>query len=94
MPQYGRPFMKGRLFVEFNVELPESGALSPDQCRAIEKVLPQLPRGRLSDMEMDQCEETIMHDVNIEEEMKRRKRQEAYHEDEEDAGPRVQCAQQ
>ncbi|OEL26648.1 Chaperone protein dnaJ 2 [Dichanthelium oligosanthes] len=97
MPQHGRPFVKGRLFVEFNVEFPESGALSPDQCRVLEKVLPQLPRGRLSDMEVDQCEETIMHDVNIEEEMRRRKyqrQQEAYDEDEKDAGPRVKCAQQ
>jgi DnaJ family protein A protein 2 len=41
MPQHGRSFMKGRLFVEFNVEFPESGALSPDQCRALEKVLPE-----------------------------------------------------
>ena len=97
VPQHGRSFMKGRLFVEFNVEFPESGALSPDQCRALEKVLPQRPRAQLSDMEVDQCEETIMHDVNIEEEMRRRKhqrRQEAYNEDKEDAGPRVQCAQQ
>ncbi|XP_066343622.1 chaperone protein dnaJ A6-like isoform X2 [Miscanthus floridulus] len=97
VPQHGRSFMKGRLFVEFNIEFPESGALSPDQCRALEKVLPQRPRAQLSDMEVDQCEETIMHDVNIEEEMRRRKhqrRQEAYNEDEEDAGPRVQCAQQ
>jgi DnaJ family protein A protein 2 len=47
-------------------------------------------------MELDQCEETTLHDVNIEEEMRRRqqqKRQEAYDEDEE-SGPRVQCAQQ
>ena len=97
VPQHGRSFMKGRLFVEFNVEFPESGALSPDQCRALEKVLPQRPRAQLSDMEVDQCEETIMHDVNIEEEMRRRqhqRRQEAYNEDKEDAGPRVQCAQQ
>jgi DnaJ family protein A protein 2 len=51
-------------------------------------------------MELDQCEETTMHDVNIEEEMRRRqqhRRQEAYDEDDDEdagAGPRVQCAQQ
>jgi DnaJ family protein A protein 2 len=50
-------------------------------------------------MELDECEETTMHDVNIEEEMRRRqnqRRQEAYDEEEEDEGaPRgVQCAQQ
>lgn len=97
MPQHGRPFMKGRLFVEFNVEFPEAGALSPAQCRSLEKILPPKPGSQLSDMELDQCEETTLHDVNIEEEMRRRqqqKRQEAYDEDEEEAGPRVQCAQQ
>jgi DnaJ homolog subfamily A member 2 len=97
MPQHGRPFMKGRLFVEFNVEFPEAGAFSPDQCRALEKILPRKAGGQLTDMEVDQCEETIMHDVNIEEEMRRRqyqRQQEAYDEDEEDAAPRVQCAQQ
>jgi len=97
MPQQGRPFMKGRLFVEFNVEFPESGALSPAQCRSLEKILPPKPGSQLSDMELDQCEETTLHDVNIEEEMRRRqhqKRQEAYDEDEEESGPRVQCAQQ
>ena len=98
MPQHGRPFMKGRLFVEFNVEFPEPGALSPAQCRSLEKILPPKRGSPLSKMELDQCEETTLHDVNIEEEMRRRqqqKRQEAYDEDEEDeAGPRVQCAQQ
>ena len=97
MPQHGRPFMKGRLFVEFNVKFPETGTLSPDQCRALEKVLLQRGGSQLSDMELDQCEETTLHDVNIEEEMRRRqqqKRQEAYDEDKEDGEPRVQCAQQ
>uniref|UniRef100_A0A0E0GAM3 J domain-containing protein n=2 Tax=Oryza TaxID=4527 RepID=A0A0E0GAM3_ORYNI len=100
MPQHGRPFMKGRLFVEFNVEFPEPGALTPGQCRSLEKILPPRPRNQLSDMELDQCEETTMHDVNIEEEMRRRqqhRRQEAYDEDDDEdagAGPRVQCAQQ
>lgn len=91
--------MKGRLFVEFNVEFPEPGVLSPAQCRSLEKILPPKPgSSQLSDMELDQCEETTLHDVNIEEEMRRRqqqRRQEAYDEDaEEEAGPRVQCAQQ
>lgn len=52
-------------------------------------------------MELDNCEETIMHDVNIEEEKRRkqqqRQQQEAYDEDDDDEEspmPRVQCAQQ
>ncbi|KAL6911925.1 hypothetical protein ACP4OV_000730 [Aristida adscensionis] len=98
MPQHGRPFMKGRLFVEFDVEFPVPGTLTPDQCRSIEKILPPKSGSQRPDMDLDQCEETTLHDVNMEEEMRRRqqqRRQEAYDEDEEDdAGPRVQCAQQ
>ncbi|GJN21745.1 hypothetical protein PR202_gb09257 [Eleusine coracana subsp. coracana] len=98
MPQHGRPFMKGRLFVEFNVEFPEHGSLTPAQCRSLEKILPQKPGSKLSDAELDQCEETTLHDVNMEEEMRRKqqqRQQEAYDEDEEEEGqPRVQCAQQ
>ena len=98
MPQHGRPFMKGRLFVEFSVEFPEAGVLNPAQCRSLEKILPPRP-SQSSDMELDECEETTMHDVNIEEEMRRKqnqRRQEAYDdEDEDDGAPRgVQCAQQ
>lgn len=98
MPQHGRPFMKGRLFVEFNVEFPEPGSLTPAQCRSLEKILPPKPGSKLSDAELDKCEETTLHDVNMEEEMRRKqqqRRQEAYDEDEEEEGaPRVQCAQQ
>ncbi len=47
-------------------------------------------------MELDDCEETTLLDVNIEDEMRRKQQQqqEAYEEDEETSGPRVQCAQQ
>ncbi|KAB2600726.1 dnaJ protein-like protein [Pyrus ussuriensis x Pyrus communis] len=50
-------------------------------------------------MEVDECEETTLHDVNMEEEMRKKQQQaleEAY--DEDDGMPggaqRVQCAQQ
>ncbi|XP_010933632.1 chaperone protein dnaJ A6 [Elaeis guineensis] len=96
MPHHGRPFMRGRLYIQFNVEFPDSGVLSPDQCRMLETFLPPRPSNRLSDMELDECEETTLYDVNIEEEMRRKQQQqqqEAYDEDD-DAIPRVQCAQQ
>lgn len=50
----------------------------------------------MTDMELDECEETTLHDVNIEDEMRRKQQQqqEAYDEDEESSGPRIQCAQQ
>ncbi|KAJ7568975.1 hypothetical protein O6H91_01G055400 [Diphasiastrum complanatum] len=96
MPQYQRPFMKGRLYLHFSVEFPESGAISSDQCKALEAVLPMRFLKPLTDMELDECEETTLHDVNIDDEMRRRQqqKQEAYEEEEESSGPRVQCAQQ
>lgn len=94
---YRKSFMKGKLYIHFNVEFPES--LSPDQVQALAKVLPPKPQSQLTDMELDECEETTLHDVNIEDEMRRKQaqRQEAYDEDDEMHGggaQRVQCAQQ
>jgi DnaJ family protein A protein 2 len=77
-----------------------SDSLAPEQCKALEAVLPPKPTSKLTDMEIDECEETTMHDVNnIEEEMRRKQAQaaqEAYEEDDEMPGgaQRVQCAQQ
>ena len=96
MPIYQRPFMRGKLYIQFNVEFPDT--LSPEQCKALEAVLPARATTQLTDMELDECEETTLHDVNIEEEMRRKQAQaqEAYEEDEEMPGgaQRVQCAQQ
>lgn len=96
MPMYQKPFMKGKLYIHFTVEFPDS--LSLDQVKALEAVLPPKPSTQLTDMELDECEETTLHDVNIEEETRRRQQaqQEAYDEDEDMPGgaQRVQCAQQ
>ncbi|CAN1171138.1 DnaJ protein homolog 2 [Linum perenne] len=97
MPMYQKPFLKGKLYLHFTVDFPDS--LSPDQVKALEAILPAKSSSRLTDMEIDECEETTMHDVNIEEEMRRKQhqaRQEAYDEDDEMPGgaQRVQCAQQ
>jgi len=97
MPNYQRPFMRGKLYIHFTVEFPDS--LSPEQCKALESVLPPRTASQLTDMELDECEETTMHDVNIEEVMRRKQaqaQQEAYDEDEDAHGgaQRVQCAQQ
>ncbi|XP_010544327.1 PREDICTED: dnaJ protein homolog [Tarenaya hassleriana] len=101
MPVHQRPFMKGKLYIHFMVEFPDS--LSSDQVKALEAILPP-PRtsSQFTDMELDECEETTLHDVNIEEEMRRKHQQpqrgEAYEEDGDDSGhggaQRVQCAQQ
>ncbi|KAL8195996.1 hypothetical protein R6Q57_024996 [Mikania cordata] len=98
MPQWQRPFMKGKLVIHFNVVFPETGVLSPEKCKIIKTVLPLSTSS--SDMASDDPEETILHDVNMEEEMRSKefqRRQEAYDDDEEDeddddAGmPRVGC---
>lgn len=95
MPMYQRPFMKGKLYIHFTVDFPDS--LTVEQCKALEAVLPPRTSVQLTDMELDECEETTLHDVNIEEEMRRKTNaQEAYEEDEDMHGgaQRVQCAQQ
>ncbi|OAY37411.1 dnaJ protein homolog [Manihot esculenta] len=98
MPMYQRPFMKGKLYIHFIVEFPDS--LTPDQVKALEAILPPRPFSQLMDIDLDECEETTLHDVNMEEEMRRKQQgqaqREAYDEDEEMHGgaQRVQCAQQ
>lgn len=88
--------MRGKMYIHFTVDFPET--LSPDQVKALAGILPARPQSQLTDMEMDECEETTMHDVNIEEEMRRKQaaQQEAYDEDDDMPGgaQRVQCAQQ
>jgi DnaJ family protein A protein 2 len=99
MPIYQSGFMKGMLYVHFTVEFPDS--INPEVCTGLESVLPHgsSSTSQLTDKELDECEETTLHDVN-EDEMRRKKAkqsQEAYEEDEEDmpgGAQRVQCAQQ
>ncbi|KAK6926437.1 Chaperone DnaJ, C-terminal [Dillenia turbinata] len=62
MPQHQWPFIKGRLYIHFDVVLPDSGTFHPDQCRALETILPPRPSIHLSAMVADECEETTMHD--------------------------------
>ena len=66
MPMYQRPFMKGKLYVQFSIEVPKSGSLSLDQCKALEAILAPRPSNGMTDMELDECEETILQDVNME----------------------------
>ncbi|KAK7277105.1 hypothetical protein RIF29_18255 [Crotalaria pallida] len=104
MPHHNRPFMKGSLYIKFNVDFPESGFLSPEKCKSLETILPRKTSKHLTAMELDDCEETTLRDVNIKEEEMRRKRQQRYREsyendnddDDDDypSGRRVQCAQQ
>ncbi|XP_074294980.1 dnaJ protein homolog ANJ1-like [Silene latifolia] len=97
MPIFQRHSMKGKLYIHFTVEFPES--LSVDQVKALEGILPPKSSMKLTDMELDECEETTLHIVNMEEEMKRKQahaQQQAYDEDDDEpqGAQRVQCAQQ
>nr|AGY48884.1 MIP1.2 [Nicotiana benthamiana] len=99
MPMYQRPFMRGKLYIHFTVDFPDTFA--PEMCKNLEAVLPPRPKTQASNMELDECEETTLHDVNMEEEMRRKRQQqaqEAYEEDDEDdmhgGAQRVECAQQ
>ncbi|PWA44387.1 chaperone DnaJ [Artemisia annua] len=100
MPQHGRPFMKGKLVIHFNVAFPETNVLTPEKCKILETILPGGASTSSSEMATDDCEETILRDVNMEEELRRKERQrqqEAYDDDEDDEEPGVQrvgCNQQ
>jgi len=97
MPTYGQPFNKGKLFVHFNVVFPAPGDLSDEDIASLEKILPPRP---VVDVDTDSHEECSMHDVNMEQEMKRNRggagRSACDEDDEEDemGGQKVQCAQQ
>ncbi|PKA66051.1 DnaJ protein like [Apostasia shenzhenica] len=101
MPIYQRPFMRGKLYIHFTVDFPDS--LTPDQCKSLESVLPPRTRLQLTEIELEDYEETTLRDVSIDDGMTRKRQsqaQEAYEEEEDDDedrrdGPhRVQCAQQ
>ncbi|CAM6051597.1 unnamed protein product [Sphagnum compactum] len=97
MPHYQRPFMKGKLYIHFSVDFPESGSLHTEQLEAVEHIFPRRTVDEMTEMELDECEETTLVDVNIDDEMRRKeqqRQQEAYEEDEDNGGPRAQCAQQ
>jgi DnaJ homolog subfamily A member 2 len=55
----GMSIMKGKLYIHFTVEFPDSLVL--EQCKALESVLPPKLSSNLIDMEIDECEETTMH---------------------------------
>ncbi|KAJ7300223.1 hypothetical protein O6H91_Y032900 [Diphasiastrum complanatum] len=66
MPHPERSFMKGKLYIRFSIEFPETGSLSEDQIKGLQGALPARPAIQLSDIELEDCQETTLHDVNIE----------------------------
>ncbi|MCO5556727.1 hypothetical protein L7F22_010279 [Adiantum nelumboides] len=51
---------------------PEFGSLSTDQCKALEAILPLKPSSEMTNMELGECDKTILQNVNLEKEMKRK----------------------
>ncbi|MCO5601796.1 hypothetical protein L7F22_055921 [Adiantum nelumboides] len=68
MPMYQRPFIKGKLYIHFCVGF----SLSTDQCKALEAILPLKPLSEMTNMELGECDKTILQNVNLEKEMKRK----------------------
>jgi len=95
MPQHGRPFDKGRLFVHFSVKFPQPGDLGDDDIVALEKVLPPRPQ---VEIDMEAAEPCTLSEVDMEQEARRQQseRRQAQMDDDDDGpgGQRVQCAQQ
>uniref|UniRef100_A0A7R9YYF8 Uncharacterized protein n=1 Tax=Chlamydomonas euryale TaxID=1486919 RepID=A0A7R9YYF8_9CHLO len=104
MPVHGRPFVKGNLYVRFDVEFPEF--MDTAQVAALRKVLPATPPTPepTADMDLDDTHEVppMQHVDDIQTELKSRAHlargggSEAYEEDDDDdmpRGQRVQCAQ-
>ncbi|XP_048187004.1 dnaJ homolog subfamily A member 1-like [Perognathus longimembris pacificus] len=87
MPIYRRPYEKGRLIIEFKVNFPENGFLSPDKLSLLEKLLPERKEVEETD-EMDQVE---LVDFDPNQERRRHYNGEAYEDDEQHPRGGVQC---
>mmetsp|Transcript_35729 Transcript_35729/g.91207 ORF Transcript_35729/g.91207 Transcript_35729/m.91207 type:complete len:433 (+) Transcript_35729:129-1427(+) len=98
MPHHSQPFLKGNLYVRFDVKFPDQ--LDASMCEQLAAVLPAV--GGPSASELEDAEEHTAKVVDIEEELKGRARERqagaAYNSDSDDeggpGGQRVQCAQQ
>ncbi|XP_044772424.1 dnaJ homolog subfamily A member 1-like [Neomonachus schauinslandi] len=87
MPIYRRPYEKSRLIIEFKVNFPENGFLSPDKLSLLEKLLPERKEVEETD-EMDQVE---LMDFDPNQERRRHYNGEAYEDDEHHRRGGVQC---
>merc|ERR1712137_1089130 len=83
MPQHRNPFIKGNLFIKFNVIWPKPGSISKEQIKALQSVLP--PKKALDNIPMDVEEVTLepYDEARHEGNNHSRHNGEAYEEDEE-----------
>jgi DnaJ family protein A protein 2 len=93
MPMWKHPFDKGLLIIKFTIKFPE--AISPDAAKVLQRVLPN-PEP-LPQLEMGEYEEVMLQDYGTAERASGNHgnaRREAYDEDEEHGGSRLDCTQQ
>ncbi|XDC53010.1 hypothetical protein R6Z07M_004192 [Ovis aries] len=87
MQREERPYEKGHLIIEFKVNFPENGFLSPDKLSLLEKLLPERKEVEETD-EMDQVE---LVDFDPNQEKWHHYNGEAYEDDEHHPWGGVQC---
>uniref|UniRef100_A0A8C0DPS8 Chaperone DnaJ C-terminal domain-containing protein n=1 Tax=Balaenoptera musculus TaxID=9771 RepID=A0A8C0DPS8_BALMU len=87
MPIYRRPYEKGRLIIEFKVNFPENGFLSPDKLSLLEKLQPE----RKEVVETDEMDQGELVDFDPIQERRRHYDGEAYEHDEHHPRGGVQC---
>ena len=87
IPIYRRPHEKGHLTIEFKVNFPENGFLSPDKLSLLEKLLPERKEVEETD-EMDQVE---LVDFDPNQERRHHYNGDAYGDDENHPRGGVQC---
>jgi DnaJ homolog subfamily A member 2 len=92
MPQHKNPFVRGNLYIEFDVEFPKPNSIAENTRKLLAKILPE---SEIKDMDMDANhtdadghgpEECHLEDVDIDVERQRfaQQQREAYDEDDED----------
>uniref|UniRef100_A0A2P2I9S1 Subfamily a member 2-like partial n=1 Tax=Hirondellea gigas TaxID=1518452 RepID=A0A2P2I9S1_9CRUS len=96
MPQHKNPYVRGGLFIEFQVEFPPSGTLSNAQKKKLRSLLPP-PINMEVGADAD-CEECVLSTVSLEEIRERqrayRAQAEVYDEDDDDEHHGHGCRQQ
>jgi len=85
MPTHKNPYVRGNLYVEFEVEFPSPKDLTPDVQKTLKKILPSPDKMELND---DEYEEVSLELVDIEAEKKRHQQQAKESFDEDDERPR------
>jgi DnaJ family protein A protein 2 len=99
MPIHKRPYDKGNLYIQFNVEFPKQNFFKEPQLKELEKLLPprrqqQKPAGETEDVTMDKVSERQQRGGQPGAQ-RRGPTADSDEEDEEGhGGQRVQCAQQ